>query len=106
MLVRNSFISVDPYMRGRMNDRASYAPPFGLGQPLEGGAVGMVVESNAPEFKPGDCVSSSFGWREYFIASPKELLAVSDEMQPLSVYLGRTRHDGHDRVGGAQPRGG
>jgi NADPH-dependent curcumin reductase CurA len=88
VLVRNSFISVDPYMRGRMNDSPSYVAPFGLGQPLEGGAVGMVVESNAPEFKPGDCVSSSFGWREYFIAQPNELLPLSGEVQPLSVYLG------------------
>jgi hypothetical protein len=88
VLVRNDFISVDPYMRGRMNDRPSYVPPFALGQPLEGGAVGTVVESNAAEFKPGDCVSSSFGWREYFIASPRELLPLSGEIQPLSVYLG------------------
>jgi len=88
VLVRNAFISVDPYMRGRMNDGPSYVPLFALGQPLEGGAVGTVVESNAAEFKPGDCVSSSYGWREYFIASPKELLALGGEIQPLSVYLG------------------
>jgi NADPH-dependent curcumin reductase CurA len=88
VLVRNAFISVDPYMRGRMNDGPSYVPPFALGQPLEGGAVGMVVESNAAQFKPGDCVSSSFGWRECFIASPGELLALDGDIQPLSVYLG------------------
>jgi len=88
VLVRNLFISVDPYMRGRMNEGKSYVPPFELGKALEGGAVGEVVESLAREFKPGDIVTSSFGWREYFIASPKELHPVSREAQPLSVYLG------------------
>ena len=88
VLVRNLFMSVDPYMRGRMNDRKSYVPPFALGKPLEGGAVGEVIESRAGEFKPGDAVTSNFGWREYFIASPKELRPVSREIQPLSVYLG------------------
>jgi hypothetical protein len=88
VLVRNLFMSVDPYMRGRMNDRKSYVPPFEIGKVLEGGAVGEVVESRAPEFKPGDVVTSNFGWREYFIASPKDLHPVSREYQPLSVYLG------------------
>jgi NADPH-dependent curcumin reductase CurA len=88
VLVRNLFMSVDPYMRGRMNEGKSYVPPFALGQPLEGGAVGEVIESRAREFKPGDTLTSNFGWREYFIASPKELHPVSREIQPLSVYLG------------------
>jgi NADPH-dependent curcumin reductase CurA len=77
VLVRNLYMSVDPYMRGRMNDTKSYVPPFQLGKPLEGSAVGEVVESRAQEFKPGDVVTSSFGWREAFIASPKELHSVS-----------------------------
>ncbi len=88
VLVRNLFMSVDPYMRGRMNDGKSYVPPFELGKTLEGGAVGEVIESRTKEFKPGDTVTSNFGWREYFIASPKELHPVSHEVQPLSVYLG------------------
>ena len=88
VLVRNLFMSVDPYMRGRMNDRKSYAPPFELGKVLDGGAVGEVVESCAKEFKAGDVVVSNFGWREYYIASPKDLRPVSREVQPLSVYLG------------------
>lgn len=88
VLVRNLYISVDPYMRGRMNDRKSYVPPFKLGKPLDGGAVGEVIESHAKEFKPGDVVTSNFGWREYFIASPQELHLVNREVQPLSVYLG------------------
>ena len=88
VLVRNLCMSVDPYMRGRMNDGTSYAPPFELGKALDGGAVGEVIESRAKEFKPGDAVISNFGWREYFIASPKELHPVSREVQPISVYLG------------------
>jgi NADPH-dependent curcumin reductase CurA len=88
VLVRNLYMSVDPYMRGRMNSGKSYVPPFELGKPLEGGAVGEVIASRAKEFKPGDAVTSRFGWREYFIASPKELHPVSREIQPLSVYLG------------------
>ena len=88
VLVRNLFLSVDPYMRGRMKDRKSYVPPFELGKALEGGAVGEVFESHAREFKPGDVVTSNFGWREFFVASPKELHPVSREVQPLSVYLG------------------
>src|SRR5208283_1294665 len=88
VLVRNLFMSVDPYMRGRMNDRKSYVPPFELDKPLNGGAVGDVIESRAPEFKPGDVVTSNFGWREYFVASPKDLYPVRRAIQPLSVYLG------------------
>jgi NADPH-dependent curcumin reductase CurA len=88
VLVRNRFMSVDPYMRGRLNDRKSYIPPFELGKPLEGGAVGEVIESRAKEFKPGDAVTSNSGWREYCVASSKELHPVSREIQPLSIYLG------------------
>lgn len=88
ILVRNLYISVDPYMRGRMNDRKSYVPPFKLGKPLEGSAVGEVIESHAKEFKLGDVVTSNYGWREYFIASPQKLHLVNREVQPLSVYLG------------------
>lgn len=88
VLVRNLYMSVDPYMRGRMNDGKSYVPSFELGKPLDGGAVGEVIQSRAQEFKAGDAVTSNFGWREYFMASPKELHLVSREVQPLSVYLG------------------
>ena len=68
VLVRNRWMSVDPYMRGRMYDRPSYVPPFQIGRPLEGGAVGEVVESRSPDFAPGDLVLSMQGWREGFVA--------------------------------------
>ena len=86
--VRNHFLSVDPYMRGRMNDGPSYAAPFVLGEALDGGAVGLVVESRDPALPPGTPVVSGFGWREAFVANSHSLHAVSAENQPLSVYLG------------------
>src|SRR5579862_6093770 len=76
VLVRNLFMSVDPYMRGRMSDRKSYVPPFEIGKPLDGGAIGEVIESRAKEFKAGDIVQSSLGWREAFIATAKDLRRV------------------------------
>ena len=62
--VRNRWLSVDPYMRGRMNDVKSYVPPFQIGAPMEGGALGEVVESRAGGFAPGDLVTSMLGWRD------------------------------------------
>lgn len=88
VLVRNHFMSVDPYMRGRMNAGASYVSPFKLGQPLDGGAVGEVIESRAAEFNVGDIVTSRCGWREYFIAPATELQRVDRDVRPLSVHLG------------------
>jgi NADPH-dependent curcumin reductase CurA len=73
--VRNLWMSVDPYMRGRMYDRPSYVPPFQIGQALQGGAIGEVVTSNDPDFEPGDVVNSMFGWREAYNANPKALAA-------------------------------
>ncbi len=88
VLVRNRFMSVDPYMRGRMNDRKSYVPPFEIGKVLEGGAVGEVIESRSGAVKVGDFVTSQYGWREAFIATPSELHGVDKAVEPLSVYLG------------------
>jgi NADPH-dependent curcumin reductase CurA len=88
VLVRNLYISVDPYMRGRMNEAKSYVPPFQVGQPLEGGAVGEVVESRADGIKTGDIVTSMRGWREYFVADAGEVRAVDSPVQPFSAYLG------------------
>ena len=88
VLVRNLFMSVDPYMRGRMNPGASYVPAFGIDQPLEGAAVGEVVESRSANLQPGDVVLSNYGWREYFTASATGLRRLSRDVQPLSIYLG------------------
>ena len=85
--VRNIFFSVDPDMRGRMEDVPSYVPPFALGEALQGGAVGTVVASNDGRFAPGDLVSSMAGWREAFNASGDTLRKVSDRLPP-ETYLG------------------
>ncbi|WP_448581508.1 NADP-dependent oxidoreductase [Thermaurantiacus sp.] len=89
VLVRNRFLSVDPYMRGRMVDRASYVPPFALGKALEGGAVGEVVESGDPGFAPGDMVLSMWGWREAFIMPAQTLTRLTiPEGIPPQAFLG------------------
>ncbi len=88
VLVRNQFMSVDPYMRGRMNDGPSYVAPFVLNKPLDGGSVGEVMESRDPALAVGTIVVSSRGWREAFVATSHELHPVSQEIQPLSAYLG------------------
>ncbi len=68
--VRNTWLSVDPYMRGRMMDRESYVPPFQIGAPMQGGAIGEVIASGHPDYAVGDKVSSMLGWREAFTARP------------------------------------
>jgi NADPH-dependent curcumin reductase CurA len=62
--VTNEFVSVDPYMRGRMNDMKSYIAPFELGKTMLGGAVGRVIESRSPDFATGDVVEHMYGWRD------------------------------------------
>jgi NADPH-dependent curcumin reductase CurA len=88
ILVRNLHLSVDPYMRGRMNDVKSYVPPFQLDEPMTGGAVGMVVASQAEGFAPGDHVLHDLGWREYATFKAKHATKVSPELAPLTTYLG------------------
>ncbi|AWK08519.1 NADP-dependent oxidoreductase [Streptomyces spongiicola] len=88
ILVRNLHFSVDPYMRGRMNDVKSYVPPFQLDQPMEGGAVGEVVASGAEGFAPGDHVLHFLGWREYAEVDARQATKVDGSVAPLSAYLG------------------
>ena len=88
VLVQNLYMSVDPYMRGRMYDRKSYVPPFQIGQPLEGGSVGRVVASKNEGFKEGDYVSSMLGWREYFVSGGAGLTKIDAELLPIQAYLG------------------
>jgi NADPH-dependent curcumin reductase CurA len=88
ILVRNTLMSVDPYMRGRMNDVKSYVPPFEVGKALEGGAVGEVVESTVDGLKPGDQVLHGLGWREYAVLDAERATKVDPNVAPLSAYLG------------------
>ncbi|OKJ10334.1 NADP-dependent oxidoreductase [Kitasatospora sp. CB01950] len=86
--VRNAYLSVDPYMRGRMNDVPSYVPPFALGAAMDGGAVGHVVASNTEGFRVGDAVLHGLGWREYATLDAAHAVKVDPELAPLSAYLG------------------
>ncbi len=87
-LVRNEYLSVDPYMRGRMRDVKSYVPPFEVGQVMQGGAVGQVVASNSSTLKEGDWVNTMFGWREHCLVDQSGVLAVDPEVAPVSTALG------------------
>ncbi len=88
VLVRNSFVSVDPYMRARMNDVKSYLPPFKVGEVMDGGAVGEVVESRSPELAAGDTVLHQKGWREYATGKAGGFRRVDPQLAPPSAYLG------------------
>ncbi|BDC38391.1 NADP-dependent oxidoreductase [Paraburkholderia terrae] len=86
--VRNHYLSLDPYMRGRMSDAKSYATPQPLNEVMIGGTTGEVVESKNAAFKPGDKVVGMFGWQEFGTSDGKALRKIDDTHVPLSAYLG------------------
>jgi NADPH-dependent curcumin reductase len=88
VLVRNHFLSLDPYMRGRMDDSKSYAASQGLGEVMIGGTVGEVVESKNPKYKVGDMVVGMYGWQQYGLSDGAGLMKVDTTHIPASVYLG------------------
>lgn len=88
VLVRNRFLSLDPYMRGRMSDAKSYAKPVDLGAVMEGATVGEVVASDDPGFAPGDAVMGGTGWQRFCVMSPDKLRRVDVNEAPLSANLG------------------
>jgi NADPH-dependent curcumin reductase CurA len=88
ILVRNVYMSVDPYMRGRMNETKSYVPSFQVGKPLQGGAVGQVLESRHDAVSPGDWVNTMMGWREYYVADGSSVMKIDAELAPVSKALG------------------
>ena len=91
VLVRHHYLSLDPYMRGRMNDGKSYAMPQALGQVMGGGTVGEVVESRSPRFAVGDKVVGMGGWQEYSVVDAQQggvMRKVDTSQVPLSHYLG------------------
>jgi NADPH-dependent curcumin reductase CurA len=89
-LVRNIWMSVDPYMRGRMREIRSYISPFQIGKPLEGGCIGQIIKSNNNRFKVGDYVLGNLGWREYWISdgSGSDIMKIDPNMAPIQWYLG------------------
>ena len=88
VLVRNRFLSLDPYMRGAMNDRKSYRQPQALGETMVGGTVGEVVESRHPGFKLGDVVVGGYGWQLYGLSNGAGLRKVDTSRVPMQAYLG------------------
>ncbi len=88
ILVKNLWMSVDPYMRGRMTDRASYVPPFQIGEALQGGAIGVVEASGDASLKVGDTVSSMFGWREGFVAPAGAVQKIDTQGLAPEAFLG------------------
>jgi NADPH-dependent curcumin reductase CurA len=87
VLIRNVMISVEPYMRGRMNDGASYVPPFTIGAPLTGAAIGTVIESRYPDIAVGSMVMHDAGWRDYAVVPGAAVRPLADDVAP-EVFLG------------------
>ncbi|CAM5520325.1 hypothetical protein SHIRM173S_11065 [Streptomyces hirsutus] len=104
VLVRNMYLSVDPYMRGRMSDAKSYVAPYAVGEAMQGGAVGEVVASGAEGLAVGDHVLHGLGWREYALVDAKSAAKVDAGVAPLSAYLGVPGHAGVHRVRGTAAR--
>ena len=88
ILLKTLFVSVDPYLRGRMSDADSYVPPFELDKPISSGIVAEVVESKNDNFKKGDFVSDRLEWKEYQVSTGENLQKLDPAIQPLSAYLG------------------
>lgn len=88
ILVRNVYMSVDPYMRGRMNEKQTYAQAWQIGQPADGRAVGEVMKSQNEHFPVGAVVVSNLGWREHYVSNGEGVLAIDRDLAPLSVFLG------------------
>jgi NADPH-dependent curcumin reductase CurA len=86
--IRNLWLSVDPYMRGRMNDVKSYVPPFQLGEPMDGGAIGEVIESKAEGLKAGDLVQHMAGWRDEAVVPARTAQKLPDIGAPPEQFLG------------------
>ncbi|MCL5129299.1 NADP-dependent oxidoreductase [Algibacter sp. L4_22] len=88
VLLKTVYVSVDPYLRGRMNDTKSYVPPFELNKPIQSGIIAEVIESKQADFKKGDFVSGSLEWKEYQTSNGKGLQKVNQNEAKLSSYLG------------------
>ncbi len=88
IFLKTLYVSVDPYLRGRMNDSKSYVPPFELGKPIQSGCIAEVVESSIAEFKKGDFVSGNLDWKEYQISNGKGLSKIDADASVLSRNLG------------------
>jgi len=109
MLLRSIYLSLDPYMRGRMNAARSYAPPVEIGQVMEGRAIAEVVESNLPDYQPRDFVFAAIGWQEYAVSDGQGVRKIDPALRPLTYALGllgmpgMTAYTGLLNIGQPQP---
>src|SRR5690625_3700417 len=87
VLVRTVYISVDPYLRGRMNDVKSYVSQFELNSVIQSGVIAQVIESKTPQFKKNDVVLGTLGWQNYSIVKEKDIRKVDSSIAPASAYL-------------------
>lgn len=87
VLVRTNYISVDPYLRGRMNDVKSYVPPFELNSVISSGVVGQVIESKSSQFQKNDIITGSLGWQQYSVVSETKVRKIDATLAPASAYL-------------------
>ncbi|MDE2335487.1 MAG: NADP-dependent oxidoreductase [Rhodospirillales bacterium] len=110
VVTRTIWLSIDPYMRGRLSDRRSYAPPVAIGAPMTGETVGEVIDSADPGFVPGDIVLGPRGWQTHIVSKAKSLTKLPRDGAPLSAYLGvlgmpgTTAYSGMKDIG--QPKAG
>ncbi len=110
VVTRTLWLSIDPYMRGRLSDRKSYAPPVQIGEVMTGETIGEVVASRSPDFATGDVVSGSRGWQTHSVTSAQNLTKLPRDAAPLSAYLGvlgmpgTTAYSGMTDIG--QPKAG
>ena len=81
VLIKNEWMSVDPYMRARMTERKNYKPPFEIQKPMEGAAIGKVLDSNSSHYSVGDVVISEYGWRDHYIAEESKL----QKIEPINA---------------------
>jgi len=88
ILIRNIFLSVDPYLRGRMRDRKSYTPSFQIGETIPAGCVGIIIQSNNDRFQVGEHVLSYAGWQEYYLSDGSDLTQIDAHVLPVQAYLG------------------
>lgn len=88
VLVKTLYVSVDPYMRGRMEDADSYVEPYKLNEVIQGGSIGEVIESKSAKFSKGDVVTGMFGWQEYYTATEAEIRKIDPSQAPISAHLG------------------
>ena len=95
VMVKNEWISVDPYMRARMTEKKNYKEPFEINRPMEGAAIGKVIQSNSINFSENDIVTSNYGWRDNFVCNDKNIEKINNNEIPLQKFLGPLGMTGH-----------